>query len=117
MFSRTDTVTDSDRFYNSILELFDDIEEQEEVRELIEWWNRYVRWELADIRNINLMRYRQIFPNYISTRRPLPMNSALAKIKERRAAKRAAQNNPTPQLTPAQTNPLAQPQATASNFN
>ena len=68
MFSRTDTVTDSDRFYNSILELFDDIEEQEEVRELIEWWNRYVRWELADIRNINLMRYRQIFPNYISTR-------------------------------------------------
>ena len=117
MFSRTDTVTDSDCFYNSILELFDDIEEQEEVWELIEWWNRYVRWELADIRNINLMRYRQIFPNYISTRRPLPMNSMLVKIKEHRGAKRAAQNNPTPQLTPAQTNPLAQPQATASNFN
>ena len=40
VFSRTDTVTNSNCFYNSILELFDDIEEQEEVQELMEWWNR-----------------------------------------------------------------------------
>ena len=33
-------VTDSERFYNSVLDLFDDIDEQEEVRDLIVWWNR-----------------------------------------------------------------------------
>jgi hypothetical protein len=41
VFSRTDTVTDSERFYQSILELFDDIDEQEELRDLLVWWNRY----------------------------------------------------------------------------
>jgi hypothetical protein len=40
VFSRTDTSTDSERFYNSVLELFDDIEEREEVEELLVWWNR-----------------------------------------------------------------------------
>lgn len=40
VFSRTDTVTDSERFYNSILELFDDVEEQEEVNALLTWWNQ-----------------------------------------------------------------------------
>ena len=42
MFSRTDTVTDSERFYNSVIELFDDPEELEEVNELLVWWNRCV---------------------------------------------------------------------------
>ncbi len=41
MFSRTDSVTDSERFYNSILELFDDIDEREEIDDLLVWWNRY----------------------------------------------------------------------------
>jgi hypothetical protein len=36
-----DTVTDSERFYNSILDLLEDIDEQEEVRDLLVWWNRY----------------------------------------------------------------------------
>lgn len=40
VFSRTDLATDSERFYNSILDLFDDPDEQEEVNELIVWWNR-----------------------------------------------------------------------------
>jgi hypothetical protein len=43
VFSRTDTITDSERFYNSILELFDDPEEQQEVDDLLTWWNRYVK--------------------------------------------------------------------------
>jgi hypothetical protein len=42
VFSRTDTVTDSERFYNTVLDLFYDIEEQEEVNDLLTWWNRYV---------------------------------------------------------------------------
>jgi hypothetical protein len=41
VFSRTDSVTDSERFYNSILELFDDVDEREEVDDLLVWWNRY----------------------------------------------------------------------------
>ena len=40
VFSRTDLVTDSERFYNSILELLDDPEEKGEVDELMTWWNR-----------------------------------------------------------------------------
>jgi hypothetical protein len=41
VFSRTDTVTDSERFYNTVLDLFNDVEEQEEVNDLQTWWNRY----------------------------------------------------------------------------
>ena len=35
VFSRTDTVTDFERFYNSVLELFEDADEKEEVSELL----------------------------------------------------------------------------------
>jgi hypothetical protein len=42
VFSRMDTVTDSERFYNSILDLFEDADEKEEVDNLLMWWNRYV---------------------------------------------------------------------------
>lgn len=42
VFSRSDTVTDSETFYSSILDLFDDPEEKEEVAGLLAWWNRYV---------------------------------------------------------------------------
>ncbi|KAG6906178.1 hypothetical protein DXG01_015411 [Tephrocybe rancida] len=38
-FSRTDCVLDSERFYLSILELFDDVDEQQEVNDLVSWWN------------------------------------------------------------------------------
>jgi len=40
VFCRSDLATDSERFYNSILELFDDQEEQAEVNELVMWWNK-----------------------------------------------------------------------------
>ena len=40
VFSRTDLLTDSERFYNSILELLDDPEEAEEANQLMIWWNR-----------------------------------------------------------------------------
>jgi hypothetical protein len=33
-------VTDSQRFYDSVLNLFEDVEEREEVEDLIDWWNR-----------------------------------------------------------------------------
>ncbi|KAG5633240.1 hypothetical protein H0H81_009560, partial [Sphagnurus paluster] len=35
----SDMATDSERFYNSILDLFEDTEEQEEVNDLLRWWD------------------------------------------------------------------------------
>jgi hypothetical protein len=75
VFSRTDTATDSERFYNSVLDLFEDADEREEVNSLIMWWNR------------------QIFPNYSSAHRPVCKNSALAKIRAKRAALKSAEIN------------------------
>jgi len=72
VFCRTDTVTDSERFYNTVLDLLEDIDEAEEVNDLITWWNR------------------QIFPSYSSARRPVCKNSALARIKEKRSELKAA---------------------------
>lgn len=42
VFSRTDTATDSETFYQSLLELLDDPDEAFEVDELMVWWNRCV---------------------------------------------------------------------------
>jgi hypothetical protein len=41
MFSRTDTVTDLETFYTLVLDLLEDEDEKEEVKDLIAWWNRY----------------------------------------------------------------------------
>ncbi|KAH6876507.1 hypothetical protein BKA70DRAFT_1370095 [Coprinopsis sp. MPI-PUGE-AT-0042] len=40
IFSRSDVETDSETFYNSVLDLLEDPEEQEEVQELLAWWNK-----------------------------------------------------------------------------
>lgn len=42
VFSRTDLITDSERFYSSITELLDDPAESDEVDQLMTWWNRFV---------------------------------------------------------------------------
>ena len=41
MFCRSDTSTDSERFYVSTLEFLEDLEEKAEVDELLNWWNWY----------------------------------------------------------------------------
>ena len=41
-FSRSDLATDSEQFYNSILELLEDPDEKDEVDQLMGWWNRCV---------------------------------------------------------------------------
>ena len=40
VFSHTDHVTNSERFYNSIVELLEDPEEKDEVNQLMAWWNQ-----------------------------------------------------------------------------
>ena len=92
VFSRTDTTTDSETFYLSILDLFEDPEEQDEVRNLLSWWNRYV----SICRNVLMCRVNilssQIFPTYSTGRRPASQNSALARIKAKRALLRGLGN-------------------------
>ncbi|KAG1888423.1 hypothetical protein F4604DRAFT_1533067, partial [Suillus subluteus] len=41
VFSQTDTSTDSEMFYHSLLDLLEDPDESKEVDELLTWWNRY----------------------------------------------------------------------------
>ncbi|KAG2740046.1 hypothetical protein P692DRAFT_20754088 [Suillus brevipes Sb2] len=77
VFSRTDTVTDSENFYHSILDLLEDPEESQEVVDLMTWWTR------------------RIFPNSSSSQRSISKNSALAKIREKRAALREQVPNST----------------------
>ncbi|KAG2152839.1 hypothetical protein DEU56DRAFT_727563 [Suillus clintonianus] len=68
VFSRTDTTTDSETFYHSLLDLFEDPDECNEVDELLTWWNR------------------QVFPTSSAAKRPISANSALAKIRLKRLA-------------------------------
>ena len=69
VFSRTDTVTDSERFYNSVLDLLDDIEEREEVNDLLVWWNRFA-----------IIYFRYAFashPNAVRSFPTVPLHDAL----------------------------------------
>ncbi|KAG1833199.1 hypothetical protein DFJ58DRAFT_719467 [Suillus subalutaceus] len=59
VFSHTDTVTDSEKFYHSILDLLEDLDESEEVADLMTWWTQF---------------------------RSISKNSALSKIQEKRTA-------------------------------
>ncbi|KAG1734250.1 uncharacterized protein EDB91DRAFT_1238450 [Suillus paluster] len=67
VFMSLNTVTNSEWFYNSILDIFEDPDEKQEVDDLVVWWNR------------------QIFPSYSTAQCPLVKNSALAIIRERHA--------------------------------
>ena len=74
IFCRTDKETDSETFYTSVLELLEDPEEQCEVKDLVAWWNN------------------RIFPSFSNPRKLIPVNSALSRIKEKRAALRVIEN-------------------------
>ncbi|EAU87300.2 hypothetical protein CC1G_12213 [Coprinopsis cinerea okayama7 len=64
VFSRTDLQTDSERFYESIMEAFHDPVYEVQVKALLEWWNK------------------QIFPAQVGGSRPLKKGSVLARMKE-----------------------------------
>ena len=95
MFSRTDTTTDSEKFYTSILELLEDPQESREVNELFVWWNRWLPLPYIGITTADWLWDRQIFPAYSSAQRTITKDSALAKIQaRRRALMQSAQQNP-----------------------
>ncbi|KIK19799.1 hypothetical protein PISMIDRAFT_106958, partial [Pisolithus microcarpus 441] len=72
VFSRTDLVTDSERFYISILKLLEDPDEVDEVDQLMGWWNR------------------QIFPLSMESEQLPSENSALARICQKFAKQKAS---------------------------
>lgn len=89
VFCRSDTSTDSERFYNSVLDFLDDPNEKDDVDALIDWWN----WYVCSIRLFacaTLTRCSRVFPSYVTRDRGVSKHSALARLKEKRAAKRAA---------------------------
>jgi hypothetical protein len=89
VFSRTDTVTDSERFYETVLELLEDPDEAQEANELLEWWDRYVVFfcsvGFADF------HCSTVFPNHSTNLIAPNLNSVLAKIRAKRAAAKAAE--------------------------
>ncbi|KAG6913971.1 hypothetical protein DXG01_003232 [Tephrocybe rancida] len=77
-FSQTDRLSDSERFYGTVLATLHDPEEVVETNQLLEWWNRHV------------------FPSQQDQAcRSTDPKTALAQIKARRAALKLAQVNNT----------------------
>ncbi|KAG2739370.1 hypothetical protein P692DRAFT_20881875 [Suillus brevipes Sb2] len=74
VFSRTDTTTDLETFYHSLLDLLEDPDESKEVDELLIWWNR------------------QVFPTSSAAKRNVAANSALSKIRQKRLALKQTSN-------------------------
>jgi hypothetical protein len=89
-------VTDSERFYSSILDLLEDVDEQEDVNALLVWWNRFVSSPHPIKTWTHAAQLSRIFPTYSSAKRIVPENSAYAKIKARRAALKNAARTPGP---------------------
>ena len=85
---------DSEHFYNSVLDYFEDVDEQQEVQELLIWWNRHAQLLVYNYFVFTLtILYgcRQIFPGYSSTQRAPAKDSARAIMKEKRALQKQAQ--------------------------
>jgi hypothetical protein len=78
------------------LDYFKDINEQEEVKELLVWWNQY-GWSFAValllLRWLNflLLFHSQIFPGYSSAQRGPAKQGAHTMIKAKRALKKQTQ--------------------------
>jgi hypothetical protein len=60
VFSRTDTTTDLETFYSSVVDLFDEPDEREEVKELLTWWNRCALIHLPFTRSLTSLQQSDI---------------------------------------------------------
>ncbi|KAJ3504855.1 hypothetical protein NMY22_g17779 [Coprinellus aureogranulatus] len=74
--------TDSEYFYNLIIDLLEDEKEAVEVADLLKWWNQYLNSPPAY--QHMLTHPRQIFPTQVNHTRTVNGESVIAKIKERR---------------------------------
>lgn len=87
-------MTDSERFYNTVVDFFEDAEERAEVNELLMWWNQYTHTLLV-LGSTLILSHSQIFPGYSSARPTISKDSALARLKAKRSALRALGNSDT----------------------
>lgn len=78
-------ITDSENFYHSILDLLEDTDESEEVGNLMLWWTRFIMHSIHLKLQTNTL-YSHVFPNSSSSQHCISKNSALLKIREKRAA-------------------------------
>jgi hypothetical protein len=85
VFSRTDTSTDSERFYVSVLDFLDHPDEQDEVRDLLNWWNWLQFFYSFHIFEADTFFNSQVFPGYVTHKNTVTKQSALARLKEKRA--------------------------------
>ncbi|KAF8313931.1 hypothetical protein F5887DRAFT_895973, partial [Amanita rubescens] len=77
VFSRSDTSTDSEKFYESVWDFLNDPDEKNEVTDLLSWWDC------------------QVFPSYVNRKGGITKQSALAKLKEKREKLKQLQNGRT----------------------
>lgn len=94
VFSRTDTTTDSEHFYDSTLEILEDPEEQQEVQALMKWWNMWALYNtIQKFKLLNMIlsiNNRHIFPNHVSGLHAPKKDCVISKIQEKRARAKAA---------------------------
>ena len=91
IFSKTDTVTDSERFYNTMLDLFNLADKKKDINDLLTWWNWYVIIPntLSMVTESLYLYYRQIFSSYLVAWPSIDQDSPLARIKAKRSALQA----------------------------
>ena len=73
--------------FNSILDFLEDPKEEEEVGNLLRYWNQYV--SIIPIVRKVLIVNRQIFPTYSGEKIRITKDSALARLKQSRRQKAA----------------------------
>ena len=89
VFTRSDSNCDSIRFYNTMVTFLEDPDEEEEVSELLLFWNQWApSLMLFKFHHTNesdcLDQNRLIFLGYLSSKMPITKDSALARLKQRR---------------------------------
>lgn len=93
MFCRSDTLTDSERFYVTVLEFLDDPEEKAEVDDLLNWWNWYDVISLIYIYcAADVACDSQVFPSHVKRTGGVTKGGALASLRARRQALAARPN-------------------------
>lgn len=66
MFSRTNTVTNSENFYHSILDLLEDPDESKEVTDLMTWWTQFVASSVSILKlTLVIVRFFQILLHHV----------------------------------------------------
>jgi hypothetical protein len=86
VFCRSDTLTDSERFYVSALEFLDDPEEKAEVDDLVNWWNWYDIVYCWHIYYVADLCDSQVFPSHVKRTQGVTKGGALASLRNRRQA-------------------------------